>query len=874
MEQLTSAILASIRESISPSKCSDYMSAIREEGGDVKEFRELVNDAIRVSDDAEEIESYLRCLFESYCYGARESFDDFMVAMEWDREPKAKFWLPRRSVLEGKHKVASEIQNFIWDDDAEYLGFSMPPGTGKALADDTPVITRNGWKKHGDLVVGDEAVGIDGKFKKVLAVHPKCMVDRLITFSNGEQIQCHEKHEWLLYDRASGTYRLKETGYWENRSFSLGVDGHRGHRYTLQMPTREYIEGEEKELPLDPYTFGVWLGDGVNKNPTICNAVKDYAIIERILANGIEQRWESTHKDTGVKYYGFNMRFDLQKMGLCHSRRTTPKYIPECYLTASIEQRLQLLAGLLDTDGTRNGKKYCFTTVEETLKNSFCDLISTFGWRYWVMVSEPQTSSSGVTGRRNTYIIGFTPDCTIPCTLERKRISEPSLQRRIGIVNIEKIEPKQGNCITVEDGMYLVGKTMLPTHNSTLIKFLLCWIYGLFPRSSNMYVSYSDAVVKMIYDSVHEMLTDGYEYRFRQIFPEVPVPRVSAEYYTISARNKGDFPTIGMISLGGSVTGRTRANKLLITDDLVKNKEVARSPMRLMTLYDDYKNTLTTRTIGDNVKQIQLGTIWSVHDPISRMKAEHEGDSRYRFIAIPVEDEEGNSNFEYEHPDRYNKERIAELKASLDPVDFSCLYMQQGMEKEGLAFPSEQLLYYNGVLPEGEPDDIEAWCDVAFGGGDSLCMPIAYIYGESVYIHDVIFDRHDKKVTEPRVADALKRNEVKLCGFEANAGGEFYAREVDELLRQNDYRMNIQSKRAGSNMSKVKRIEQYVPTIKEWYFRDSRSRSREYQKFMEELCSFSFTQKNLHDDAPDGLAGLCEKMYKKVGKIEVVQRRF
>ena len=540
MSSLVSAILDSIRLHITPAKCSDFMSAVREEGGDVKEFRKLVNDAVRASDDAEEIESYLRVLFESYCYGAKESFDDFMVAMEWDREPKAKFWLPRRAVLEGKHHIASTIQEFIMDDDAEYLGFSMPPGCGK----------------------------------------------------------------------------------------------------------------------------------------------------------------------------------------------------------------------------------------------------------------------------------------------------------------------------------------------STLIKFLLCYIYGLFPRSSNMYVSYSDAVVKMMYDSVSEMLTDDYEYRFRQIFPEVPLPRMSAEYYTITARNKGDFPTIGMISLGGSVTGRTRANKLLITDDLVKNKEVARSPMRLETLYDDYKSTLTTRTIGDNVKQIQLGTIWSVHDPISRMKAEHEGDSRYRFIAIPVEDENGESNFEYDHPDRYNKERIAELKRSLDPVDFSCLYMQQGMEKEGLAFPSEQLLYYNGVLPEGDPDDVEAWCDVAFGGGDSLCMPIAYIYGESVYIHDVIFDRGDKKVTEPRVCDAIIRNQVKLCGFEANAGGEFYAREISDLLSANNYRLNIQSKRAGSNLSKEKRIEQYVPTIKEWYFLDTKSRSKEYQKFMEELCSFSFTQKNLHDDAPDGLAGLCEKMYKKVGKIEVVTRRF
>lgn len=423
------------------------------------------------------------------------------------------------------------------------------------------------------------------------------------------------------------------------------------------------------------------------------------------------------------------------------------------------------------------------------------------------------------------------------------------------------------------DGEYL-GISMPPgCGKTTLIKFLLAYIYGLYSQSSNMYVSYSDAIVKMMYDSVSEMLTDEYEYQFRKIFPEVPRPRMSAEYYTISARSKGDFPTIGMISLGGSVTGRTRANKLLITDDLVKNKEVARSPMRLETLYDDYKNTLTTRTIGDTVKQIQLGTIWSVHDPISRMKAEHEGDERYRFIAIPVEDEYGESNFEYDHPDRYNKERIAELKRSLDPVDFSCLYMQKGMEKEGLAFPSEELLYYNGTLPSEEPDSVECACDVAFGGGDSLCMPIAYCYGDEVYIADVVFDRGNKQVTEPRVVDKILRHRVQLGSFEANAGGEFYAEDIENRLKEKGWRINIKTKRASSMKSKEKRIEQYVPDIKEWYFLDANHRTREYQKFMEELCSFSFSQKNLHDDAADGLAQLAEKLKKGSSGIVAVKSR-
>ena len=68
---------------------------------------------------------------QTYMYAGQYNFDDFMIAMEWKREPQARFWLPRRKVLEGKHGIATKIQNFMDDPDALFLGFSMPPGTGK-----------------------------------------------------------------------------------------------------------------------------------------------------------------------------------------------------------------------------------------------------------------------------------------------------------------------------------------------------------------------------------------------------------------------------------------------------------------------------------------------------------------------------------------------------------------------------------------------------------------------------------------------------------------------------------------------------------------------------------------------------------------------
>lgn len=398
---------------------------------------------------------------------------------------------------------------------------------------------------------------------------------------------------------------------------------------------------------------------------------------------------------------------------------------------------------------------------------------------------------------------------------------------------------------------------------STLIKFLLAFIAGRYPMSTNMYCAYSDGMVRMMLDSERSILTDNNEYCHNEIFYENErEPDISAEYNTISYRRKGDFPTMGLISLGGSVTGRTRANKFLITDDLVRNAEMARSPERLEKLYSDYKATLTTRMIGDSVKQIMLGTIWSVHDPISRMMNEYGDDSRYKFIRIPVCDEKGNSNFEYDHPDNYSKKRIDDLRKSLDPVDFSCLYLQKPLEKAGLAFPPHRLKFYNGVLPDSLPDRVVLACDVAWGGGDSLSAPIAYVYGTDVYIHDVVFDKGDKTITKPRIIGKILQHSVQSGLFEANNGGDEYCADVSRILCDEKFvRVNLTSRKAPTNISKISRIEQHAPTIRDFYFLSSENQSEEYSKFMDELYSFSFIGKNLHDDAPDSLALLADMLF-------------
>lgn len=429
------------------------------------------------------------------------------------------------------------------------------------------------------------------------------------------------------------------------------------------------------------------------------------------------------------------------------------------------------------------------------------------------------------------------------------------LPRRKVLEGKHKIATKIQSFMDDPDALFLGFSQPPGTGKTTVIKFLLAYIIGKEPKSANMYISYSDGMTKMLLDSVKSMLTDTQEYCFHEIFPMLGEPNCSAEYKTISYRRAGDFPTLGLVSMSGSVTGRTRANRFLVTDDLVKNKEEARSPERLDKLFSDYTATLTTRMIGDNVKQIMLGTRWSAYDPLGRMEEAHGDDPRYTFIAIPVWDENEVSNFEYDHPDRYTTEKIRDIKNTIDSADFECLFMQHGIEKEGLAFPADGLRYYNGVLPDGTPDKICFVNDVAWGGGDSLSMPVAYVYGEDVYIHDWIFDRRDKSVTKPRVIAKILHHKIQMGQTEANNGGEEYSDDVYRILRQEyGYSINMSHKKAPTNMAKLTRIEQHAPTIRNFYFRESDCRDDDYRKAMNELTSFSFTSKNIHDDAADSLA--------------------
>lgn len=360
------------------------------------------------------ISGFFELYKKTLLFDAPHSFDCYLLYLEINRKPEERFYQPRRRIMK---QVADALQELA-DDELDELFLSMPPRVGKLLADNTPILTTKGWKNHGDLQVGDYVFSPEGNPIKVLAVHPKYNTTHTVTLSDGTEFKCHFRHEWKVYDRRFGKVRMLETQemighlengkkYWKNR----------GHRYNFQIIPKEPLQGISSELPIAPYTLGAWLGDGTNQKPRISGDKQDNEIIDKIVSDGYTINKTYIHKNTGViSTEFFKLRSDLQKIGMCYSKHRVKKYIPDIYLTAKLEDRLELLAGLIDTDGCLRKKehRYDFTTSEEQLKEDFISLVSTFGWRCSVKEIQPHTSSSGIVGKLKYWVVSFNPTLYIP----------------------------------------------------------------------------------------------------------------------------------------------------------------------------------------------------------------------------------------------------------------------------------------------------------------------------------------------------------------------------------------------------------------------------------------------------------------------------
>jgi len=413
----------------------------------------------------------------------------------------------------------------------------------------------------------------------------------------------------------------------------------------------------------------------------------------------------------------------------------------------------------------------------------------------------------------------------------------------------------------------ILGISMPPRVGKTTLALLFCLWIGAKKHDKSVFASgHSTSLMKSFYEGIAEFATSE-KYNFKQIFPNAQLVDTDAKNLMIDLGEPKRYKTFSFRSIDSNMSGTIEATSLLYVDDLISGSEEASKPERLENAFAKYVGDIKQRRKTD-VPLLMVGTRWSLNDPIGIESREHAEDPMAKFIVMPATDEQGHSNFEYPYGVGFTDAYYAERKRELDMIDealYSCIYQQEPVEGSGICFGERTLnrYYGNETLNRAEKDGTFAFCDVAWGGGDSLSVPIGEVYtvgGERrVYVVDWIFSREDKSVTQPLVEMAFIANRVQEAKFESNNGGGEYAEEIARRLRKQGYPCRITWGKAPPTTAKASKIRQYAPDIKTYfYFLDREHQSGAYKRAFTELTSWLITGKSIHDDAPDGLTGLSE----------------
>lgn len=400
-----------------------------------------------------------------------------------------------------------------------------------------------------------------------------------------------------------------------------------------------------------------------------------------------------------------------------------------------------------------------------------------------------------------------------------------------------------------------IGKT-------SMLMFFVTWLIGRNSEKSNLYSAYSDTITRAFYSGVLEIIQDHVTYLWTDVFPKSFVASTNAAEETVNVDRKKRYPSLTCRSLYGTLNGACDCNGFLISDDLIGGIEEALNKDRLISAWTKVDNNLLTRAKA-NAKILWCGTRWSMIDPAGiRMELlqndERFKNVRFRIINLPALNENDESNFDYDYgvgfDTDYYQRRRASFERNNDMASWLAQYMGEPIERDGALFSPGEFRYYNGELPDEAPDRIFMAVDPAFGGGDYVAAPVCYQYGDDIYVHDVVYDAGDKRITQDLLKQAITKNGVQACQIEANKSTESYKDELQELLSGSGIRINLTTKPAPTTVGKNQRIFDKAPEIRErMIFREAGKRSKPYSLFMQNVFSFKMFAKNKHDDAPDSL---------------------
>ena len=445
----------------------------------------------------------------------------------------------------------------------------------------------------------------------------------------------------------------------------------------------------------------------------------------------------------------------------------------------------------------------------------------------------------------------------------------------------------------MEDGKISTYGLSMPSRvgKSGLCIFFLSWVGYRKPNSHSAMGGHSGQLAKRFFKG-YDNLVEVPEYTFDELFQRLHPGMKTLEAkssdpaeFTVNLGEPDEFATLSCRGIDGTWTGAidVSSDGYLYVDDLVRDREHSMSPSRMENTYQEYQNKMLDR-MNDGARKLLVGTLWGVLDPLEREKKQNENNPKARFRKIPALNENNESNFQYEIKG-FSTQYYIEMRDRLDPAEWMAKFMQAPFKREGLTFPIEELRFFDGTIPTGRHRTV-ATCDAAFGGGDSLSMPICKDFGDDEKL--IVGWVHDKRAPEytvPKVVDAIDRYGVTLLWFEKNSGGQLLAEKVQkEMDARGVAHCKIELYSAPVKMHKEEKITGYSDYVKrkfkfllpkqkkaeidedaEIYYADE-----DYRKAMDEMTIWSAEGKKQRDDAPDSISSLAMKMNERITKVATI----
>ncbi|RMF63626.1 MAG: hypothetical protein D6746_02710, partial [Bacteroidetes bacterium] len=349
-------------------------------------------------------------------------------------------------------------------------------GGGKAVTNKTLIVTPFGLRPVSSLKVGDTVTSGDGTPTKVIGVYPQGVREVFeITFQDGAKIKVDGEHLWNYSIARKGKWR-KSGLEWKVGTTNQLIELIKTNKVLIPLTkpvkfTRSYRHDYRK---IHPYVLGVLLGDGHLSNDIVSFTSVDEEIIEKVFEN-TNGKWSKS----GISYNAIgSLRKELihilSKLNL-YGCKSNSKFIPEQYKYWTVENRFELLRGLMDTDGTVNDGKASFTSVSEKLVKDVQWLVRSLGGRATITSRIPKNSKTGKTGQRAYRLYIRMPDNKDIFYLSRKKNIASKYKKTLkrAILSIKPAGKEECTCIRVDhpSSLFVATHDFIVTHNT----FAIIW---------------------------------------------------------------------------------------------------------------------------------------------------------------------------------------------------------------------------------------------------------------------------------------------------------------------------------------------------------------------------------------------------------------